>query len=107
MNIINKLFNLLPFYKRKENADKCLIIPAVLALTSPKFQLKNLLNSFYKSFYIFAFKPFGIGDHVKIGQQEGIVYSVDVNYIVINKKDRVLYVPTESVYNNVIEVFKR
>ncbi|KAG0435618.1 hypothetical protein DMUE_4639 [Dictyocoela muelleri] len=110
MNIISKILYLFPFYKRKENVNKQLLIPAALALSciSPKpLPFKNIFNYFYKSFYMFAFKPFTIGDRIKIGQQEGLVQSIDVNYVVINKKDRLCFVPTQSIYNNVVEVFKK
>ncbi|TBU11206.1 putative mechanosensitive ion channel protein [Hamiltosporidium tvaerminnensis] len=114
LNYIKSLFS----FKRntetkiKENLIKT--VPLTLSIISPRsmftndFFKKEFFANFFKSLYIFAFKPFGINDIVKVHGYEGKVDCLDWFYLRILKKDKsCVYIPTSSLYNSVIEIYQK
>lgn len=79
------------------------------SLFAPPFTAftKDLTGSLLKSFYFLKFKPFKVGDKIKIAGYEGHVDGIDLNYLRIVKKDKnIVYLPVSSILNSIIEIIK-
>lgn len=108
------------FRKKQEDANQEIeeftpklssIAPLAFALTmsdpSSFSNLRGLATNLYSSFYSVTFAPFKIGDYVKTQGVEGRVVGIDFKYVALRKEKSFVYVPTSSVFKNIIEVFKK
>lgn len=83
--------------------SSALFIPAMLVL--PHFQ-KDILFSFFKTLYVVSFSPFRIGDKIRVKDKEGIVENVDMQFVILNNKKGKIFIPTNTVYNSIVELLK-
>lgn len=86
-----------------------LIPTAAISLTlsdlNSNFESKSLANKFYNSLLTILNSPFKKGDFIKTQGQEGIVEDINFRFLKLKKKDKVyVFIPTASVFKNIIEI---
>lgn len=95
----------------RSNVPLYMTTPLALALTmsepSSLSSFKGLVSNLYTSFLRVSFSPFKKGDYIRTQGHEGVVQDMDFMYLRLLRRDKAyVFIPTSSVYKNIIEVFK-
>ena len=70
------------------------------------FALKDTISNLISGVLILLYKPFKIGDRIKISGYEGIVVSIDLRYTELDAEDNKILIPNSKLFTNPIEVLK-
>ncbi|KCZ82306.1 hypothetical protein H312_00329 [Anncaliia algerae PRA339] len=78
-----------------------------VTLTDPKniTDLKSFAHNLYTTACHLTTAPFKTGDKIKTQGYEGIVEGFNWRYLKLRKSNSVVFIPSESVFKNVVEVF--
>lgn len=74
-----------------------LLKPSSLVL--PSFLIDNI----YRGVVALAVRPFDVGDKIKVDKYDGVVKSVSLWYLTLERGKGYVFIPTSHVYNTVIE----
>ena len=97
---------------KKHSLPLYMSTPLALSLTisdpSSLLDFKSLASNLYTSFIKISFSPFKKGDYIRTQGYEGTVQDMNFMYLKLLKKDKgYVFIPTSSVYKNIIEVFNK
>ena len=70
------------------------------------FALKDTISNLISGVLILLYKPFKIGNRIKISGYEGIVVSIDLRYTEIDAEGNKILIPNSKLFTNPIEVLK-
>ena len=70
------------------------------------FALKDTISNLISGVLILLYKPFKIGDRIKISGYEGIVVSIDLRYTELDAEGNKILIPNSKLFTNPIEVLK-
>jgi small-conductance mechanosensitive channel len=70
------------------------------------FALKDTISNLISGILILLYKPFKIGDRIKISGYEGIVVSIDLRYTELDAEGNKILIPNSKLFTNPIEVLK-
>ena len=70
------------------------------------FALKDTISNLISGVLILSYKPFKIGDRIKISGYEGIVVSIDLRYTELDAEGNKILIPNSKLFTNPIEVLK-
>ena len=68
------------------------------------FALKDTISNLISGVLILVYKPFQIGNRIKISGYEGIVVSIDLRYTELDAESRKILIPNSNLFTNPIEV---
>ncbi len=69
------------------------------------FALKDIISNLLAGLLLLVYRPFKLGDRIKVGAFEGRVESVDLRYTTLQADGRRLFVPNSMLFTNAITVF--
>jgi small conductance mechanosensitive channel len=70
------------------------------------FALKDTISNLISGVLILLYKPFKIGNRIKISGYEGIVVSIDLRYTELDAEGNKILIPNSKLFTNPIEVLK-
>jgi small-conductance mechanosensitive channel len=68
------------------------------------FALKDTISNLISGVLILLYKPFQIGNRIKISGYEGIVVSIDLRYTELDAESCKILIPNSNLFTNPIEV---
>ena len=68
------------------------------------FALKDTISNLISGVLILLYKPFKIGNRIKISGYEGIVVSIDLRYTELDAEGNKILIPNSKLFTNPIEV---
>lgn len=71
------------------------------------FAFKDTLSNILSGVLILLYRPFIIGDKIKIADFEGEVISVDLRYTTLNAEAGLILIPNSKCFTDPVTVFKR
>jgi small conductance mechanosensitive channel len=69
------------------------------------FALKDTISNFLSGVLILLYKPFEIGNSIKISGHEGVVVSIDLRYTELNSEGSKVLIPNSKLFTDPITVF--
>ena len=70
------------------------------------FALKDTISNLLAGVLILVYRPFGIGNHIKISGYEGTVVSIDLRYTELEGEGNKILIPNSKVFTNPIIVLR-
>mgnify|MGYP006128119081 CR=1 FL=1 len=68
------------------------------------FAFKDIISNVLSGILIIIYKPFQVGDQIKIKAYDGNVVSIDLRYTVLNREGKLLYIPNALLFTDAIIV---
>jgi small conductance mechanosensitive channel len=68
------------------------------------FAFKDIISNVLSGVLIIIYKPFQVGDQIKIKAYDGNVVSIDLRYTVLNREGKLLYIPNSLLFTDAIIV---
>ncbi|MFP6620355.1 MAG: mechanosensitive ion channel domain-containing protein [Pirellulaceae bacterium] len=68
------------------------------------FAFKDIISNVLSGVLIIIYKPFQVGDQIKIKAYDGNVVSIDLRYTVLNREGKLLYIPNALLFTDAIIV---
>ena len=68
------------------------------------FAFKDIISNVLSGILIIIYKPFQVGDQIKIKAYDGNVVSIDLRYTVLNREGKLLYIPNSLLFTDAIIV---
>ena len=68
------------------------------------FALKDTISNLLSGILILLYKPFEIGDHIKISGYEGVVVAIDLRYTELSKDGTRILIPNSKLFTDPITV---
>ena len=68
------------------------------------FAFKDIISNVLSGVLIIIYKPFQVGDQIKIKAYDGNVVSIDLRYTVLNQEGKLLYIPNSLLFTDAIIV---
>ncbi|MCP4812486.1 MAG: mechanosensitive ion channel, partial [Planctomycetaceae bacterium] len=65
---------------------------------------KDIISNVLSGILIIIYKPFQVGDQIKIKAYDGNVVSIDLRYTVLNREGKLLYIPNSLLFTDAIIV---
>lgn len=80
-----------------------------VTLTNPTSigDIKSFAYNLYTTACNLTVTPFKVGDKIKTQGYEGTVEGFDWRYLKLKKSNSTVYIPSDSVFKNIVEVFKK
>ena len=70
------------------------------------FALKDTISNLLAGVLILAYRPFGIGNHIKIAGYEGTVVSIDLRYTELEGEGNKILIPNSKIFTDPIIVLR-
>ena len=70
------------------------------------FALKDTISNLLAGVLILLYRPFGIGNRIKISGYEGTVVSIDLRYTELEGEDNKILIPNSKLFTNPITVLR-
>ena len=70
------------------------------------FALKDTISNLLSGVLILLYRPFQIGNRIKISGYEGIVVSIDLRYTELNFEDNKILIPNSKLFTDPITVIQ-
>ena len=70
------------------------------------FALKDTISNLLSGLLILLYRPFDIGNRIKISGYEGIVISIDLRYTKLDSEGNKVLIPNSKLFTNPITVFQ-
>ena len=70
------------------------------------FALKDTISNLLSGVLILLYRPFEIGNHIKISGYEGIVVSIDLRYTELDSEGNKVLIPNSKLFTDPITVLK-
>ena len=70
------------------------------------FALKDTISNFLAGVLILVYRPFGIGNHIKISGYEGTVVSIDLRYTELEGEGNKILIPNSKIFTDPIIVLR-
>ncbi len=70
------------------------------------FALKDTISNLLAGVLILVYRPFGIGNHIKISGYEGTVVSIDLRYTELEGEGKKILIPNSKLFTEPITVFR-
>ncbi len=68
------------------------------------FALKDMVSNFLSGILILLYKPFEIGNHIKVAGYEGKVTSVDFRYTQLSSDSKKILIPNSKLFTDPVTV---
>ena len=70
------------------------------------FALKDIISNLLSGLLILLYRPFVIGDHIKISGFEGKVIEIDLRYTKLEQNGNILLIPNSKLFVQIIKIDK-
>lgn len=70
------------------------------------FALKDTISNLLAGVLILVYRPFGIGNHIKISGYEGTVVSIDLRYTELEGEGNKILIPNSKIFTDPIIVLR-
>ena len=70
------------------------------------FALKDTISNLLAGVLILVYRPFGIGNHIKISGYEGTVVSIDLRYTELDGEGNKILIPNSKLFTDPITVIR-
>jgi small conductance mechanosensitive channel len=70
------------------------------------FALRDAISNLLAGVLILLYRPFHVGDHIKVAGLEGKVAALDLRYTTILDKDHRHLIPNQTLYTNPVSVLQ-
>ncbi|MFC1558894.1 mechanosensitive ion channel family protein [candidate division KSB1 bacterium] len=70
------------------------------------FALKDTISNLLSGVLILVYRPFGIGNHIKISGYEGTVVSIDLRYTELEGEGNKILIPNSKLFTDPITVLR-
>ena len=70
------------------------------------FALKDTISNLLAGVLILVYRPFGIGNHIKISGYEGTVVSIDLRYTELEGEGNKILIPNSKIFTDPITVLR-
>ena len=70
------------------------------------FAMKDTISNLLSGLLILLYRPFDIGNRIKISGYEGIVISIDLRYTKLDSEGNKVLIPNSKLFTNPITVFQ-
>jgi small conductance mechanosensitive channel len=71
------------------------------------FALRDAISNLLAGVLILLYRPFRVGDHIKVAGLEGRVIALDLRYTTIQDKGARHLIPNQTLYTNPVTVLER
>ncbi|MFC1730727.1 mechanosensitive ion channel family protein [candidate division KSB1 bacterium] len=70
------------------------------------FALKDTISNLLSGVLILVYRPFGIGNHIKISGYEGTIVSIDLRYTELDGEGNKILIPNSKLFTDPITVLR-
>ena len=70
------------------------------------FALKDTISNLLAGVLILVYRPFGVGNHIKISGYEGTVVSIDLRYTELDGEGNKILIPNSKLFTDPITVLR-
>ncbi|ORD94857.1 hypothetical protein ECANGB1_2059 [Enterospora canceri] len=88
-------------FEVKKSLFSLLLAPAFLGKGNADIS-KSIREKVYRSLFVYATRPFGLGSRISVENYSGTVAGVNLLYVKLRNRRQTIYVPTSFIYDKII-----